>query len=958
MEKMKSQKCIGVLMVAHYGNFSFTFLDKTLSDLVSAEGIKVFRIEKHAHKHDVVVTNDLLRMIKEDLKERGIRFRSLGKKDLKGFDEETELFRLIFPARGEKATSGLLDEKMADLEMNTRDIPVFGDPYPPMSMAENFIDLDIGSDRQVRQKDFQYRGPDLDDREIDSIALKPKEEKYFLKDIPRTTLPVTRLVELEEYRRGVILGLPGSGKTTILKYFAFRDFEINQAAGRGTSARGTGSKRIDSPAGKPTGLEDRKRVVVFAQCRDILSYEEWLHRRRHPQDAPALQEPRDVETILDYFTWNFLFKSDPCSPDPADLARAEKKVHQAYYNGRLTLLVDALDEAKNNGIKEKILYLLGCLFEKAAKEPIPGNRFYLTSRYSEEQSFWRGKKTGFLKPVLRVRSLDKEQLREMAEYFYKDRPGLFQEFSEVVWREEIAAKVGGTPLTALLVIAYYEIYKNFDTRYHMYQVIVLFILLRAWTQIKEGCFGKDIRAFFEDARFGTITGEQGNRETEKIYDALTLLAYAHQQPARTINEENILGIFKLFAAGNVPGQEAYNEAAGWLAQLTRDHMLVFAGCKQYVFIHSTVMEFLSARYLVRRWHDPGYLKQQYDNKEFEAGLGKKDREFFASETLPIAVGSGIELGAAIIAWLHRSITGCEDDRLARVLYITAVKSLAEWESYIDRQYRRESLELLHVQLEKQVEQHLAALEWVYKYLAGVILENDKARVRAALENFRPVALSRLSREYLFDGYLGYEEYNGGDSELVALRRDLLYCLVKEETLDEWLAKHDRAFLPKAQADRLLTLDTDTYHPLDKNFHYYREHTPGLTGVYGSPNLKHSSWVNCAVVTADGRYIISGSFDNTLKLWDLTSGKEIRTFKGHKDLVTSVILVPGENRIVSASWDHTLRLWDLETGQCLKTIDLLWIPLALQIDPDHPFRLITANANCTLSSFDMREWFKD
>ncbi len=124
--------------VAHYGNFSFDFLDNTISDLVSAEGIKVFRIEKHALRHDVVVTGDLLRLVKEDLKDLGIRHRTMRKEELKGFDEEVELFALTFPPPGEKKSPGLLDEKMAQLERECREIPVFGRLYPPMSITGIF----------------------------------------------------------------------------------------------------------------------------------------------------------------------------------------------------------------------------------------------------------------------------------------------------------------------------------------------------------------------------------------------------------------------------------------------------------------------------------------------------------------------------------------------------------------------------------------------------------------------------------------------------------------------------------------------------------------------------------------------------------------------------------------------------------------------------------------------------
>jgi WD40 repeat protein len=41
-------------------------------------------------------------------------------------------------------------------------------------------------------------------------------------------------------------------------------------------------------------------------------------------------------------------------------------------------------------------------------------------------------------------------------------------------------------------------------------------------------------------------------------------------------------------------------------------------------------------------------------------------------------------------------------------------------------------------------------------------------------------------------------------------------------------------------------------------------------------------------------ILSGSYDRTLKLWDVQSGQEVRTFKGHEDSVTGVCFAPGGN----------------------------------------------------------------
>jgi len=77
---------------------------------------------------------------------------------------------------------------------------------------------------------------------------------------------------------------------------------------------------------------------------------------------------------------------------------------------------------------------------------------------------------------------------------------------------------------------------------------------------------------------------------------------------------------------------------------------------------------------------------------------------------------------------------------------------------------------------------------------------------------------------------------------------------------------------------------------------------------------HSASVSCVVATPDGRRAVSASEDDTLRFWDLESGQEIRTFVGHWGSVKGVSLTPDGRYIVSASWDKTLRIWELNSGR--------------------------------------------
>jgi len=89
-------------------------------------------------------------------------------------------------------------------------------------------------------------------------------------------------------------------------------------------------------------------------------------------------------------------------------------------------------------------------------------------------------------------------------------------------------------------------------------------------------------------------------------------------------------------------------------------------------------------------------------------------------------------------------------------------------------------------------------------------------------------------------------------------------------------------------DNILTLDSKEYHPEDKNFNYYHSIIGNnLVGFLGSPNMKHNDSVYAIAFSPDGKTAASGSNDNTVKLWNVVTGKEIGTLKGHDGEVHSV-----------------------------------------------------------------------
>jgi WD40 repeat protein len=84
---------------------------------------------------------------------------------------------------------------------------------------------------------------------------------------------------------------------------------------------------------------------------------------------------------------------------------------------------------------------------------------------------------------------------------------------------------------------------------------------------------------------------------------------------------------------------------------------------------------------------------------------------------------------------------------------------------------------------------------------------------------------------------------------------------------------------------------------------------------------HSRDVNVLALTPGGERLVSGSDDSTLKVWDLLSGHCLATFKGHTQEVSNVAITPNGENIVSISTDKTLKVWELKSGNCLLTNDI-------------------------------------
>lgn len=94
---------------------------------------------------------------------------------------------------------------------------------------------------------------------------------------------------------------------------------------------------------------------------------------------------------------------------------------------------------------------------------------------------------------------------------------------------------------------------------------------------------------------------------------------------------------------------------------------------------------------------------------------------------------------------------------------------------------------------------------------------------------------------------------------------------------------------------------------DQNYGYARRSLRG-----------HNHFVSDVVISSDGQFALTGSWDNTLRLWDINSGVCTRRFVGHTKDVLSVAFSADNRQIVSGSRDRTVKLWNT-LGECKYTI---------------------------------------
>lgn len=123
-----------------------------------------------------------------------------------------------------------------------------------------------------------------------------------------------------------------------------------------------------------------------------------------------------------------------------------------------------------------------------------------------------------------------------------------------------------------------------------------------------------------------------------------------------------------------------------------------------------------------------------------------------------------------------------------------------------------------------------------------------------------------------------------------------------------------------------------------------------TGQRRVTYVGHTETIRALTVSRDGASLVTGSWDHTAKLWNMSSGQCLKTFIGHKDSICSVAISADGKYLLTGSKDHRAKLWYVKTGDCLMSFECEgWVEATYFLDKS---RTVLTASNSNMQFWDV------
>ena len=912
--------------VAHYSGFQAApDADGFPRNIQSIEAVRVFRAEKLAAPGDLLVTHELMSRLGEIPERRNLSIERirLGQ-PLKGLEllgaATTVFYRLRLPRHADALDlqfPPLYRKRRQSLGAACREIPVFGRVYAPIPMDGNFIQLKLDNVSH-RPGSSDYSGFRISKYSELHRERRLKDDGAFDFEKPLTENSRFKPEDLEaHFSHGIILGLPGAGKTTILRYLVHRSLQ-----------------------------KEATTVLLLAASGDLTN----AHAELCPYDDGATYTAQGaLRLLLSVFLWpGDLVKT----LDHSALGTATHLFHAAWQADEGTVLIDALDEALSDPLRQRIIHAAKVLFRSILGEK--SSRIFLTARRQFRAQL---DLEGFR--VFEIEPLDLGDLSQLSRSVF-DPIGKRQtadRFVAELPNHPAAVRLGGTPMTALLLLFFFEATGGWSSRFGIYDAVLRFVLLKVWEKAKKTPGITTLREFFaatSDADFSQRFPAAGT-----LYDALAATGFhalfgEDPEPLRRLTRDDLLHYFSAWisahpqrqglpAPKNLPSTQPETcMAAAWFDELFTAGLFLPTDAGHFVFIHSTVLEFLAARHLA-----------DAPEAEWPAALANPGRDLL--ETFPMLCSRDWRIAHRILGLLPRHVAGYQPDS------VLAFSCLAEAEDAEMRELDRFNAEAHRRPLREQMD-GAGPKESIFHSLAAILWSMDAEFIGKATASY--LSLLPLTRDTWPSRFTRRGgEWWSQDHALREARSHFLKAILHRELHEKYIEEPLRpkvvepptrpsaplkTSIPATEQDSAYLGLIETYRgedlrqsilalrealpassfvvdfagdDLDQNLAYYRaSYSPAISGFFGSPNFRTAGIALSVAVSPNGRLIASGDGSGKITLWDAATGREISFLIGHLRSVLSCAWHPDGKILASASADQSVRLWEASTGREIRSFN--------------------------------------